>query len=107
MLCRLVNFGAMIIISLTPSAAQVDSGSHNAVSKTSSVIERAVDRDSSVVKRNFPNAQLFQVAVFGLVPKTVSDQEIVNGSVQTFYYIGSEDRYVQATQRGRSQCRKS
>lgn len=100
MLCRLVNFGAMFVISLTLSVAQVDSGSQNAVSKASSVIERAVDRDSSVVKRKFPNAQLFQVAIFGLVPKTLSDQKIIDGSVQSFYYIGSEDRYVQATRRG-------
>jgi hypothetical protein len=99
MLLRFVNFGAMMTISLTLSLAQVDSGSQNASSKSVSVIEGVVQRDSSAVKSKFPNAQLFQVAIFGLVPKTLSDQGIANASVQSSYYIGSQDRYVQAIQR--------
>jgi hypothetical protein len=101
MLCRFVNLGAMMTISLSLSLAQVDlgSGSQNAASKSLSVIEGVVKRDSSAVKSKFPNAQLFQVSIFGLVPKALSDQETVNASVQTSYYIGSQDRYVQATQR--------
>jgi hypothetical protein len=100
MFWRVVNVGAIVAISLTPSLAQVDQGSQSASSKSLSVIGRVVDIDSSAVKREFPNARLFQVAIFGLVPKTLSDQRVVADSVQSSYYIGSEDRYVDAIQRG-------
>ena len=99
MLRRFVNLGAMMTISLSLSLAQVDLRSQNAPSKSLSMIEGAVKRDSSAVKSKFPNAQLFQVAIFGLVPKALSDQGTVNPSVQSSYYIGSQDRYVQAIQR--------
>jgi len=101
MLRHFVNFGAMMTISLSLCSAQVElgSGSQSAASKSLSVIEGVVKRDSSAVKSKFPNAQLFQVAIFGLVPKALSDQGKVNPSVQSSYYIGSQDRYVQAIQR--------
>lgn len=101
MLRRLASFGAMMAVSLILSSArQVDLGSQNAASKSLSAIERVVKRDSSAVQNKFPDAQLFQVAIFGLVPKSLSNQEMVNVSVQSSYYIGSAERYVQAIQRG-------
>jgi hypothetical protein len=77
-------------------SAQVHSGSQNAASTSMDMFERALDRDTAVVKSKYPEAQLFQIAIFGLIPKAVAEQAMLNNSMETWYKIGAGDRYVEA-----------
>jgi hypothetical protein len=51
------------------------------------------------VQSRYPDARLFQVTAFGIVPNDLSADGTISVNVQASYNVGLKDRYVQATQR--------
>jgi hypothetical protein len=92
-----INLRLTLVIAAVPGMAQTDNGSH-AAAKPMGELEKTVIRDSSFVKHKYPAAKLFQVAIFGLVPRALTDEKEIDSVIQSWYDIGSEGRYVQAIQ---------
>jgi hypothetical protein len=64
----------------------------------SASVDQCVSAVTAKVRERFPNAELFQVSILGLLPdslKGILQAEAIRSS----YYIGEKDRYVQAVQR--------
>jgi hypothetical protein len=79
--------------------AQTEPSSQKPASNAADPVVRAVTVDSSSVQSRYPDARLFQVTAFGVVPRDFSADGTIGRNVQASYDVGLKDRYVQATQR--------
>jgi hypothetical protein len=62
-------------------------------------LEEIVSKQASHVKERFPQAKLFEVYVYNVVPQSFRAGEANDASVESSYYIGSSQSFVQAVQK--------
>jgi hypothetical protein len=62
-------------------------------------LEEIVSKQTSHVKERFPQAKLFEVYVYNVVPQSFRAGEANDASVESSYYIGSSQSFVQAVQK--------
>jgi|SRR5579863_156451 len=99
MLERTVSLGTVLAISLALSSPLLREQSNEApFTNSNRSIEEIVTWGSSAAQREFPTARLFQVSILGVVPKALEDGTAANSSVESSYFIGSQDKYVQVIQ---------
>ncbi len=67
-------------------------------SSCSESIDQCVSVATARVRERFPNAELFQVSVFGLSPESLRGR-LEAESIRSSFYIGEKNRYVQTVQR--------
>jgi hypothetical protein len=60
-------------------------------------LERAVNKQMIKVDQQFPAAELFEVSIHDVLPKQLSAGNVAIGAVESSYYIGSSEAFIQAS----------
>ena len=62
-------------------------------------LESVVKKETSRVEERFPQAKLFQVSLYNVVPKSFLDGMMNSVSVESSFYVGSTESIVRAVQK--------